>query len=476
VTVLFVELISALCVTGVAIVYERHTHFRSFDILLRGRADSMLGAVQDAEDAADNVMLDGTEVSAPKDDIYEVTDDHGRLLGRSVNWAGSAALLEKKRRRSDQGDKNEERYYGVRLNHKEYRVIAITGQRIVDPGDKGGGIHRAVTIYYGASTERVWEAVLRAAGFYALSSLLVLAATGILMFWLLNRGLAPLRQLAHAAAGVSVTSWNFAPPEEARQTQELTPLVHAIENALQGLEQSFEQQKRFVGDAAHELKTSVAVVKSSLQLLGMKQRSASEYEAGLERVLNDCARMESIVAQMLTLARLEDNSAAQITTAATPIYVSLQAVVRQLDTMAEVNSIAIAINGDLSLNAQIDPEELKLLFTNVLMNALQHSPVNSHIDIDLKDADGVAEILIRDEGEGIDAEDLPRIFERFSRSDPSRSRRTGGTGLGLAICKAITDRCGGAITIHSELKRGTTVSIRLPLASSQPVQTLKEFQ
>src|ERR1700682_1761726 len=86
-TVLLIELVSALCVTGVALLYERHTHFHSFDILLRGRADSMLGAVQDAEDLNDNVMLDGTEIYAPTDDIYEVKDDRGRLLGRSANWA-----------------------------------------------------------------------------------------------------------------------------------------------------------------------------------------------------------------------------------------------------------------------------------------------------------------------------------------------------------------------------------------------------
>ena len=71
-------------------------------------------------------------------------------------------------------------------------------------------------------------------------------------------------------------------------------------------------------------------------------------------------------------------------------------------------------------------------------------------------------IRIRDEGEGIPAEGLPQIFDRFSRGEPSRSRKTGGTGLGLAICKAIVDKCGGTIEIQSEVDRGTTVLIRLP--------------
>ena len=93
VMVLLVELVSTLCVTGVALLYERHTHFRAFDILLRGRADSMLGAVQDAEDANDNVVLDGSEISVPPDDIYEVRDQAGRLLGRSANGVRLDQLL-----------------------------------------------------------------------------------------------------------------------------------------------------------------------------------------------------------------------------------------------------------------------------------------------------------------------------------------------------------------------------------------------
>src|ERR1700743_718771 len=87
-TILLVELLAALAISGAAMLYERHVRFRSFDIMLRGRADSLLGAVQDAEDAGDNVMLDGTEANLPSGDIYEVRDANRRLLGRSPNWTG----------------------------------------------------------------------------------------------------------------------------------------------------------------------------------------------------------------------------------------------------------------------------------------------------------------------------------------------------------------------------------------------------
>ena len=461
-TVLLIELVSALCVTGVALFYERHTHFRSFDVLLRGRADSMLGAVQDAEDANDNVMLDGTEIYAPPDDVYEVRDDRGRLLGRSANWTGPSEqdLRRLQERRGRDGDRGS--FVMTSVKDETYRVVRMDGARVVDPGDKEGGVRRNVTVYYGSSVKRVWWAILRAASFYAFSSLAVLAATGILMSWLLNRGLAPLRELASGAARVSVTSWTFSPPEEARQTRELAPLVTALESALAGLEQSFEQQKRFVGDAAHELKTSVAVVKSSLQLLNMRQRTPREYEAGLERCLDDCARMEGIVAQMLTLARLEETKAAELPVFATNLVPLVESVAQQLDSMALANGLRIVVCSSGQLLVHIEPGQFQLLCTNLLMNALQHSPPGSTVTVDVERKSDLAILRITDEGSGIDPKDLPHIFERFSRSDPSRSRRTGGTGLGLAICKAISDRFKGSIEIQSHLDQGTQVLVQFP--------------
>ena len=88
VTILLVELLAAFSISGAAMLYERHVRFRSFDVMLRGRADSLLGAVQDAEDTQDNVMLDGTEVNLPAEDIYQVQDASGRILGHSPNWTG----------------------------------------------------------------------------------------------------------------------------------------------------------------------------------------------------------------------------------------------------------------------------------------------------------------------------------------------------------------------------------------------------
>jgi signal transduction histidine kinase len=440
----------------------------------------MLGAVQDAEDAADNVMLDGSVVSVPPDDVYEVIDRSGRVLGRTENGSGLAELFQQSRTRSESRrekgesaaaeDPNPSTFSKVEIGDKEYRVIRMEGLRIVDPGDANGGVRRYVTVYYGSSVKRVWGAVLRAAGFYALSSLLVLAATGVLMSWLLNQGLAPLRELAASAAKVSVASWAFSPPEDARRTKELAPLVVALEDLLGGLETAFAQQRRFVGDAAHELKTSVAVVKSSLQLLGLKQRSIEEYKAGLERCLTDCERIEVIVAQMLTLGRLEEAGLDQTVRFSTDLAASIQKVVEEFDTVAQAKSLHISPRYSGRLMVDIDPQQFELLCKNLLMNALEHSSPNKTVSVTLDHVDDLARMRVIDAGEGIDPQFLPHIFERFSRVDPSRSRKTGGSGLGLAICKAICDKYRGVIEIVSEPAKGTTVLVTFPLISQESVE------
>lgn len=474
--VLLIELFSALCVAAVAVAYERHLHFRAFDVSLRGRADSILGAVQDAEDTGDNIMMDGSEVNMPREDVYEVREASGRMVGKSANWNGSEAdgldrLAEARRWGHDPEAPDHEAFSSLEIGHRNYRVIRIAGVRIVDPGDKGGGIRRDVVVYYGSPIGRVWNAVFRSAGLYAACSVLVLALTGVLMFWLLNRGLAPLRELASSAEAVSATSWSFDPPQSARMTRELAPLVTAMESVLGGLEEAFEEQKRFLGDAAHELKTSVAVVKSSLQLLGMRRRSTEEYQAGLERCLTDCERVEAVVAQMLTLARTEETHPTEPASFSTDLSSCLREVYLELLTMADARETRILIEADQSFVVNIEFDRFKLLCINLLMNALQHSPPKSVVRVKLRRVAVLAELTIVDEGDGIAAEDLPRIFDRFYRSDTSRSRKTGGTGLGLAICKAIVDRSGGSIAIESELMAGTSVVVCLPIAGPPSLRT-----
>jgi signal transduction histidine kinase len=282
------------------------------------------------------------------------------------------------------------------------------------------------------------------------------------MTWLLHRGLEPMRQLAAEAENISIHRWSFQPPESAVETRELAPLAFALGAAMQRLEASFTQQRRFVSDAAHELKTAVAVVKSSLQLLTMRQRTTEEYEAGVEVSLADCERMEEIVARMLTLARAEQPAIAELGLATSDLAEAAATTAQHFQSMAEVRSVTLALAASQPVFVPLSIEECALLCSNLLLNALQHSPPQTEVKVRLLPEAAWVELRIEDRGDGIEPGLLPHVFERFSRGDPSRSRNTGGTGLGLAICKAIVDKGGGTIALESHLGEGTIAIVRLP--------------
>jgi len=200
VTVLLVETLLALCTTGIALLYERHQHMRTFDVMLRGRADSLLGAVQDSEDAADDVMLAPKLLDLESGDLYEVREPSGHVLGRSPEWNPE---IERHFREGRHG-------YNFRFLGRGYRGIVLHGVRQVDADDGSAGISRPVIIDYAAPLTPVWRAMGDAAKFLLLSNSLVLFLTGITIYFLLRRGMAPLEMLAAEAAAVAPPLWKFA--------------------------------------------------------------------------------------------------------------------------------------------------------------------------------------------------------------------------------------------------------------------------
>jgi signal transduction histidine kinase len=452
-TVLLVEALSAISMAGIALEHEHRTRYAAFDIMLRGRADTLFGAVQDAGGPADEVALDGTQRILPKEDIYEVRESDGRLLGRSSNLPSDVATLLEE-------DKQE--IGKVKLLGQHYRVLRETAVRIVDPNHADGGTPRRVLLLYGVSTDGLWREIWSKVRFYSLlgSSLLILS--GVLLVWLLHRSLVPLRELAVAASGVSVQSWGFEPPVAAQRMRELSPLATTLQLLLRGLERSFHQQDLFVSDAAHELKTAVAVMKSSLQLLSLRQTSPEYLAAAISRCETDCLRIESTVAQMLTLALFESDYPADESPFETSVIDVIDRVVCEFEPIANLKRINILHDSESNLHVRLAPESLRLLLSNLMQNSLQHSVEASEVRIYACHIGEEVELRVEDDGAGIDAESLPYVFNRFYRADASRSRNSGGTGLGLAICKALVLRSGGNIQIRSEVGVGTVVTVTLP--------------
>ncbi len=302
-------------------------------------------------------------------------------------------------------------------------------------------------------TARVWHEIFEAVRFFAIATLVLLGITAFVLTWLTRRLLLPIRQLAVEADKISTDSWNFHAPANSKRLVELRPLASAIETSMERLQRSFEQQRRFTSDAAHELKTDLAIIKSSLQLLGMKRQTVPEYEQGVSLGLVDIGRLEMTVQKMLTLARLEQtprdkHQSCDLTEAV------LEAIA-QSQPFADFKQVKIAervLEGDAAV--PVSKEDAILLCSNILVNALQHSPSHKVVEVTMIREQGCVSLRIRDHGVGIAQEDQPFLFDPFYRGDVSRSRKTGGAGLGLSISKAICDRAAGKIAIANHPEGG----------------------
>ena len=453
--ILLAELLCAALFSAVAVEHEMHGRRRAFDVMLRGRADSLLGAVQDVEDPDDNVAVDPTELVLPKQDIYRVINPAGRVLGETPGatqdvLAGLAAP-------------HNAGYFTFKANGEYYDAIRFEGMRVIDRVETGG-IRRPVIVLYASPMRGLWHEAVEAVQFYVIAGVLLLTLTGLALVWFLSRRLSPLQELASIAGRVSVQSWEFVPPEEVLRTTELAPIALSIQELLKGLRQSFERQRQLTGDAAHELKTSIAVLKSSLQLLSMSTRTAPQYEAGLEGLLVDTERMEDLATRMLALARLEE--APVESNESSDLQSVVCAVAERLRPLADLKQVDLQVEDGGTHKVALATSDAEVLCSNLIMNALQHSLPTQRISAIVRAHNGVAEFRVIDQGEGIPPAALPHVFERFYRADRSRSRNSGGAGLGLSICKAIVERSHGTIRIRSTVGTGTEVTVTLPVAQA----------
>ncbi|MGA8529537.1 MAG: ATP-binding protein [Acidobacteriaceae bacterium] len=447
--VLAVECALTASISGAILFYIWRDHVYSFDQMVRGRADSLLGAVHDAENAADDVTITPGALDLPGGDAWMARDARGRVLAQSANWSGAA---EKTLSATSHP-------HDIKISGRRFRGVSLHGVRQIDADDTSPGIARPVVIFYASSLAPVYASVERAARFLTVASCLLLMLTAFVLAWLLRRGLAPLETLSASAAEITPRHPLFHAPESAHAAAELSVLASALEEATHRLEDAFVRQQVFVHDAAHELKTAVTIVKSSLQLLASRPRTAREYARGLETCMADCARMEELVQRMLQLARFEREPQAK--NMGCNVAEVAREVTAQMERIAEIRQVKLAVEAPSAVTALLSEDACSSLLANLMLNAVQYTAAGGSVMTRVAAANTVL-VEVSDTGRGIAPEDLPHLFERFWRGDSSRARSTGGVGLGLSICKAIVDGCGGEIGITSRLGEGTSVLVRLP--------------
>lgn len=283
--------------------------------------------------------------------------------------------------------------------------------------------------------------------------------------FLTNRMIQPVRQMTRTAEQVSAEDLSGRLPiqgndEFADLASTFNKMMGRLQEAFTHLKLLIEQQRRFTADASHELRTPLTVIKAKTSLTLRGDRSPEEYRQALDSIDRAADTMNRLVQDLLLLARSDTG---QLGLNLTPITVQ-----DVLEPAAEIvqkpGSATITLNmPDAPVKVCGDLHALIRLFTNLMENALQHTPPGGKVIIDVESGEEMVSISVRDMGDGIPPEHLPHVFERFYRADASRTRTSGGTGLGLAICKSIAEAHHGTISIDSTLGEGTLVKVMLPL-------------
>jgi heavy metal sensor kinase len=247
---------------------------------------------------------------------------------------------------------------------------------------------------------------------------------------------------------------------------ELARLAETLNDMLARLESAFRKVTQFTADASHELRSPVAVMRTSAEIALRKPRSEAEYRETLSQILHETDRVSQLIENLLAIAR-SDSAGAQMQMERADVGTILVDACEKSKLLADEKGVGLSRNGAAGpVWVQANPASIERLFLIVLDNAVKYTPTGGNIAVKLGSEDGFAVTEIRDSGIGISADDMPHIFDRFYRADRARTREPGGAGLGLAIGQWIVQAHGGEIRVESEMGKGSSFKVRLPLSTN----------
>ncbi|HVF20245.1 MAG TPA: ATP-binding protein [Mycobacteriales bacterium] len=225
-------------------------------------------------------------------------------------------------------------------------------------------------------------------------------------------------------------------------------------------------RRDFVANVSHELKTPVGALALLAEAIHDGEGDPETVRRFAARMLHESERLGRLVQELIDLSRLQGAEAARPVTTVRLDSILREAVDRSR-LRADAKAITLASAGDPALEVSGDPAQLVTAVGNLLDNAIAYSATGTRVTLSARRRDAEVEVAVTDEGIGIAADDLERIFERFYRADPARSRETGGTGLGLAIVKHIATNHGGRVGVWSVEGTGSTFTLHLPLVTDR---------
>jgi two-component system OmpR family sensor kinase len=359
-----------------------------------------------------------------------------------------------------------------------WRVVVRPG-RILETG-------QSVILVRGISLADVQDTTRRLVLTELLVGAAVLALLGGLGYVAVRTSLRPLEEVETAAAEIAAGDLSRRVPESDPRTEvgrlsgAFNGMVDQIEAAFRAREASEsaavaseDRMRRFVADASHELRTPLTSIRGFAELYRQGAvREPAELDRMMRRVEDEAARMGLLVEDLLLLARLDQ--ARPLRAEPVDLLDVVTDAAHDARVLAPDRQVDLDVRGDQAPVVLGDDARLRQVVTNLVTNALTHTPAGTPVAVTLEtvagddpEGPGRVRVGVHDQGPGLTAEERDRVFERFYRADPSRTRAAGGSGLGLSIVAALVAAHGGRVTVESEPGRGSTFFVDLPLLGSQ---------
>ncbi len=284
-------------------------------------------------------------------------------------------------------------------------------------------------------------------------------------YLLARKSLAPISEMSEKAEKITAQNLRHERLPVENEADELGRLATTFNGLLSRLDSSFEQQKRFMADASHELRTPVAIVRGESDVsLAKDERETSEYRETIRIIQSEAERMSRIIEDLFTMARA-DTGENQPQKSAVYVKDILAETIKSFRTLAQKCTLDISFESKDELPMTADEQLLKRLFTNLIDNAVRYAKTS--VKVNAKTENGFYEITISDDGEGIAEENQTHIFERFYRADKARSRQKSsnagsGAGLGLSIAQMIVGLHQGTLELVKSDSEGTRFSVKFP--------------
>jgi heavy metal sensor kinase len=340
------------------------------------------------------------------------------------------------------------------------------GYRLLQRSIPAGKTTPPLIVRVGARRDRIDEDIWRLTEWMLAAFAIILVAAPLSGYWLAGRATRPLATILNTTARLHPDNLSERLPLRG-SGDELDQLSLTLNGMLDRLAVHLEQQRAFVANAAHELRSPLTAMRTSLEVALERERSPAEYRELLTDLIEECASLGVLINQLLLLA--EGDAGLLHADGEVRLDELVRRAVDMFQGLAEQRGVSLQVHLPQSVAIRGNRVHLREVIHNLIDNALKFTPEGGTVSVEVSAPPGSPRIklIVRDTGAGIPPEDLPNVFERFYRVDKSRQRAQparGGSGLGLSICQTIVRAYGGDISLASTLGKGTTVTVSLPVS------------